>query len=272
MNTRCEVFFAWAAIVVLTVLSASARAAPVPLVNAGFETDLAADPDGYNPDKTGWGLAFDGFGIRQSGSLDPGVGSGSVFDGENNYLQLQASGNGAGGALGGTSFVGGSQTASATIMPNTRYTLTLNVARQASVPFPAVIPTDDTYGPAFFNDGNPTMLVRLFRQSDGMGLGQTSDVTFNFSSPVPAEGTQEVWTRVYETGDNPGNLGDPLFIQLFLQTNEATGEQEALFDNISVDVTRIPEPGSLALLGLAAMVIAIPRPLRRATRTRLPAR
>src|SRR4051812_18269695 len=108
MNTGHRTTLKGVAVAVLLGINATAWAAPIVIVNPDFETDAAADPDTLNPAKTGWGAAFDGFGVRSSGSLDPGVLGGAVFAGENNYLQAQVSPN-PGGALGGTSFVGGSQ-------------------------------------------------------------------------------------------------------------------------------------------------------------------
>ena len=255
MSTPLRIAFLGAAFAVLAGLNLSATAAPIPLVNPDFEVDLAADPDGFNPAKTGWGLPFDGFGVRASGSTDPGPAAGAAFSGENNYLQLQASDN-VGGPLAGVSFVGGSQTVATTVMANTRYTLSIDVARDQRVTFPSIIPSNDVYlGFA----GGPTTLVRLFRTATGTGLGEAAGVTLVSTSPVPAAGGITTWTRVYETNGSPDGLGGALTLQLFVQSNTAGGTVEALFDNVALDVSAIPEPGSIALLGLGGLGLAAVR-------------
>jgi hypothetical protein len=239
------------AVVALVSMTAGAWAAPVAIVNPGFETDLAADPDGATAlPVTGWAAVGEGFGTRQIDTFDPGPLGGAGFAGENNYFRLQMSPN-AGGPLAGVSFGGGGQTVPTTIMANAIYTLSVQVANDSRNPFPAIIPADDVY--VGFG-GGPTVLARLVNVAGGsVGLGETAGVTLVSTSPVPGPGGTVTWTRVYQTNSAPANLGGALFLQLFNQTNTAGGVRQVMFDNVTLDV--VPEPCSIALLGLGGVAM-----------------
>ncbi len=223
------------ALVALATSVSNAWATPVTLTNPGFEDDAATDPDGFNEFKTGWGTPFSGFGERLSGSLDyGGDNAGPVFAGEDNYLLLRVAGTN-GGAAGGVSIVDGSQAVPTTIMANMRYTLSVDVAHAIGAAFPTP-PVDDTFN----NFTAAQVLVRVFNIAGGnIGLGQTAGVTMVIDAPLVAEGTKERWTITYDTDAAPANLGGGLAIQLFLQTNDAGGPLEALFDDVELDVSPI---------------------------------
>lgn len=239
--------------------TATTWALPIAIVNSGFETDAAADSDGINGAVTGWDPT--GFGVRLAATFDPSAAGGAIFTGENNYFALQASSN-PGGPLGGVSFATGSQTVPTTILANMRYTLSVEVAHDLRFPFPSNVPSNDTYG-ANFNDGNPIVLSRLIA-TNGLGFAQIAGVTLasNTAATVPG-GESSLWTLVYETGDTPDNLGSALAIQLFVQSNTAGGQQTALFDNVSLDVTAVPEPSTLALLGVGGAALVAFRRFRK---------
>jgi hypothetical protein len=263
MNTILRITSMVTAVAILAGWSASARAAAVAIVNPDFETDAAADPGGPGPGGanalvTGWGIPGGSFGQVTHGTLDPGIDEGALFAGENNYYRAQVRGNGA-GALGGTSFASGGQTVPTTIMANSRYTLTVDITRQSSVAFASNVPATDTYpNSATFNNGLPILLIRLVNVAGAsIGFGETSGVSLVSNSPIPAASSMTTWTREYTTNAAPANLGGALFLQLFLQTNTASGTQEVLYDNVRLDVvpTVVPEPTSTALFGLAGAAL-----------------
>ncbi|MEP6664163.1 MAG: PEP-CTERM sorting domain-containing protein [Verrucomicrobiota bacterium] len=240
------------ALVVLLGMSVNAWAIPIVIVNPDFETDAAADPDGLNGAVTGWGPG--GLGVRLAATFDPAVAGGAIFAGENNYFALQAQSNPM-GALGGVSFASGSQNVT-TILANTRYTLSVNVAHDARFAFSSNVPTDDTY-PANFNNGNPIVLARLVDATTSAGFGQTAGVTLvSDNAAFVASGSVATWTLVYDTGAAPADLGGTLAIQLFVQSNTAGGQQTVLFDNVMLDVSPVPEPGTVALLGIGGLFLA----------------
>ncbi|MEO7299248.1 MAG: PEP-CTERM sorting domain-containing protein [Verrucomicrobiota bacterium] len=227
------------------------EAAPIVLTNPGFETDAAADGGGFNAAVTGWGPFGTGGSPATSfkGTFDPGAANGAIYTGENNYFLLQATPNG------GVAFSGGGQNVSAPIQANMRYTLTVDVASySAGFPFPSVAPFDDTY----VGTGQ-LIFARLVNVTGGsIGFAQTAGVTLvsNDAAPIGTVSTMATWTRVYETGAAPADLGGTLAIQLFLQSDAAGGQRTALFDNVALDVSPIPEPSSFALMGVGCLVLA----------------
>lgn len=248
-----------ASVVIAMMTGGVIKAAPVLITNPDFETDPAADPNGFNADKTGWGATFSGFGNRQSGTLDPGGLAGSPFVGENNFLQLHVEGN-TGGAFDGVSFVDGSQTVT-TIQSDSIYTLSVQVGSTSGTPFPGTVPANDTY--VGFG-GGPTILSRLVNNAAGTGLGETAGVTIlsNTAAPV-APDTIATWTIVYQTNAAPANLGQPVSIQFFIQTNTPGGIQEALFDNVTLDVSPVPEPATAGIVAVGMLLAGCRRGRRR---------
>jgi len=73
----------------------------------------------------------------------------------------------------------------------------------------------------------------------------TADTVVN---PTPANGGWAVWQSTFTTGASPTGLGDALRIEL------ASGGVQTIWDNVRLDV--VPEPSSLALLGLGGLLIA----------------
>ena len=113
------------------------------------------------------------------------------------------------------------QVLSATLAANTTYTLTVDVGSRLDAPH---------------NDGFTIELL-----AGGVLLSAASN------SPTPANGTFVVATDAYTTGASDPHLGQALEIKLL---SAPTGQTS--FDNVKLDATAVPEPGSLALAGLGA--------------------
>lgn len=228
-----------AALVVLTGMNPLARAAAVPLINPDFETDLAADGS-HNSSVTGWV----GVGNGVHDTFDPGathgVGFGLVGEGENNYLFISAN---------GSQKKGVSQTAVTTIQANSTYTLKFDVGNLLFFSFPSWDP-DDAY-----SSGSTLFLARL-RTSGGLGFAQSLNATLvSSSSSIPPDGSTTTWTRVYQTGAAPADLGGALDIEFYLENAPFELTNAVLIDNVSLERTTptIPEPGSLTLLALGGL-------------------
>jgi hypothetical protein len=234
-------------LVVVLATGTAASAASIAISNPGFETNPAADPDGINGAPNSAGNVSDwitgGAGAFLAVTFDPGPDAGDVFFGENNYLALQAN---------GAAFSSAIQIVDTTILPATRYTLTVDVASDARFEFSSFVPSDDNY------EGFPgqTVLARLVNSATNLGFGETAGVTLVTDAAVVPGGTATTWTFVYETDDSPANLDAGLYIQLFIQSDETGGRRTALFDNAALDVVSIPEPGTAWLFGAGILAVA----------------
>lgn len=256
----------------------SVYGAPVSIGNAGFEDVVLANggfsqnvsnPVSASPSfagswtKGGSQPTFSGtFDVTSASGFDP-------TDADNNYLDL-AMGTSAQVAAG--SFInvtqtldGGGQRPLLTIQPNTRYTLDLDVGHHAGNQFPAVGNADSS------SNNTNNLQTRLVATGQTSFAGQ-GDVTLVSSTAGPiANGALGHYTLIYETGANPtGNIGGgsltgtTLYVQLFLTNGGGapgsfnggpytTNFTQVMIDNVTLDVSPVPEPASLGLLGIAAV-------------------
>jgi hypothetical protein len=213
-----------------------ASATAIAVTNADLENPPVADPDGFAAGgPVGWPTG--GVGSAGGGVIDPGTSAGAVFAGENNLLYQDAFGD---------SFANTTQVTPATIQPNMRYTLSLQVANDQTHLFPTV------------GDGDTTgrLLTRLVDASTNTGLSAHAGVTLvsTTAAAVPA-GSIGTYTLVYDTDGSPANAGNGLYIQLFTQGRADNPSEltRAMFDNVSLDVSPVPVPEPATVMGACAL-------------------
>jgi len=108
-------------------------------------------------------------------------------------------------------------------------------------------------------DGSPVVISLWAQGNSGAGLPVVLDLLANGTpltptsavSPGVVNGTYQEYTRTYDAGTMAAVSGQDLTIQFGLGPTGSTGGQ-VRFD----DVSAIPEPTSLALLGLGGLLIA----------------
>lgn len=233
----------------LLAISAAALAAPIPIDNAGFEADFAADGTFPVGPVTAWEV-YNPNGLPISGNNAVGVinPTGSTFflpgeipEGRNAALIFLASTIDQGP-------VGLQQTTAAVLTPNTRYTLTVGVGNIASG---TGLPPFDQFG--FFDlDGFPGYAVQLVA---GNPTGNPADETIiaeddNALFGLIPEGTFRTSTISADIGPDHPALGQPLTVRL-INLNETDTPQdpgiEVDFDDVRLDATPLGcNPADLA--------------------------
>jgi len=210
---------------VLFALSASAGAATIPIVNPGFEAPVYAD-GAYGP-TDGWTLGYYTLpdtttwvsgGTDEAGGFNPAADAdygGVAPEGENVVYTSSFAGYDS----------GLSQILSATLQANTQYELSALVGN-----------------PVIYNEGW-TADYRIELLAGGVLLGSAGG-----ASPM----TDERWSKAvltYNSGAAPDQLGEALEIRLLAV--DFTDWYEVHYDNVVL----IPEPATLALLGLGALML-----------------
>lgn len=270
-------------ITLLAVSATCASAAPLSIINPGFDATTLNDP-GFDyegntyvpgdpmPDHTftledisGNGDEISAIGDSATGAqifVDPptnsvpaavGIigytgspGTGLVHD-TRDYLPGQGP-DGPGGVIsyGDENPRGIFQTLVGTpFQPDTIYTFTAEVS-------------DRRFGPndnVSFPSGGATVPTGIHLSLAG-DVEQTTGI-FTFTQP-PAGGTS-LATLVFTTGP-AGTAGDPTGdITLVIRAQGFAGldATQVLFDNLTLDATRIPEPSGIALMAVSALVMAL---------------
>lgn len=225
----------------LAALPVSVRAAPVPIVNPGFEADFADDGTFPTGSVTGW-PAHDPLGLldqpgNYTGVLNP---SGTSFfngddapEGRNAALLFLE------GTI-GQGPIGLRQTLNAVLEPSTTYTLTVGVGNIASG---IGLPPFDAFG--FYDlDGFPGYTIQLL--AGGEILAEDADTL-----QIP-EGEFATSTVVFDVGPDHPRLGEPLEIRLInLNLEDTPGNPgiEVDFDDVRLDAA--PAPGACNAADLA---------------------
>jgi hypothetical protein len=236
--------FRWSTIIaVATLFATPLLAAPVPLVNPGFEADFAADGTFPVGPVTGW-ATWDPFGLQGMGGNYTGVinPNGTAFfpagapEG-NNAALLFLEGSIGFGSMGLSQFTG------VNLEADTLYTVTVGVGNIASG---TGLPPFDSFG--FYNlDGFPGYSVQIL--ANGVVLGE------DYNTLSIPEGEFATSTVTAQVGPDDPILGFPIEIRLInLNLPDPNGDPgiEVDFDDVRFDATFV------GLLGCNAADVAPP--------------
>jgi hypothetical protein len=148
------------------------------------------------------------------------------------------------------------QVLGATLAANTTYTLTVDVGDRSDhspgtplLRLGTVSDTDDgTTGDLIAND--------FYGESLLTGMIVANTTPFNNETGDPGNTTDgwETWITTFTTGASPTGLGDALRVEL-----ENTGGVQAVFDNVRLDASAVPEPSTTALIGLGGLALILRR-------------
>ena len=213
------------ALVGLSFFSASSIAAPIAVPNGDFNgLGDTNNLDNWTPGALG------------TGSAQPGLGGGGFIDNQNFQQNLQSfSSSDANGDNGDASL---EQVLSATFTEGLQYTLTGNVGARGFT----------------FQDftAEATVTLELFDSVTGEIVA--TDSFFPVSNPTGGL----FWNNLSAVGtaeaDNAGNAIGIRIKSEITNLPSGAGQVEIRVDNIALDA--VPEPGSLALLGLGGLLIA----------------
>lgn len=198
------------------------RAASIFIANHSFESPPITDPSGFTTISSGTSNNWTFAGGSVQGFLNPGIAEtatpGDHFYGTSPTLP---NGNQVAWSNGGTI----SQTLSATLQANTKYTLGAFVGRR-------------------FGESFPGYNIQL--------LAGTTVLASSGSSVTPTAGTFAPVTVSYTSGSSGSLIGQALKISLTSSSGSQTN-----FDLITLDASPIPEPSAmLGLLGFGLLGIA----------------
>lgn len=244
-------------------------AAPIAIVNAGFESNLLSNPPMGQPDNfivaagegatitavPGWTFVatqIDTF-TSYGGVSDLGVFNHSLEGPlDNNIAWLFINQGRRTGAM--SVF----QTLGDTLQNNTRYTLTLRVAQSAHAEGNQSLP--DPNFPAL---GDGVSTGDVFAR---MRVGSTATAMPGF---LPGESTVSIppnnewvnWTLSWQTGPNESLAGAPLVIELFNRANTQGSPLpvEVFFDDVTLSAVAVPEPSVSALAAALGVLLGLRR-------------
>jgi len=238
----------WELLLLTAALATGASASVIPIVNAGFETDVLACAAGTTCATDDTVTSWTGSTADPKGFADGinGAGSFGVFKpGSVQYPGGIPGGSNIAYLYGTTYSPSISQVLSASLLANDTYTLTVWIGQR----------TDTNTGCNGFNAA---------LEAGGVVLSQLNYITQGCQELTHGSFTE--FTETYTSGANPAQLGDPLEIVLTangsgsgIETGEVDFDNVALSDTSSVVTTAAPEPAEISLLASGAIALLFMR-------------
>jgi hapalindole H/12-epi-hapalindole U/12-epi-fischerindole U synthase len=256
VKTACRVLFSMPDMknvicLSLALISAIARAQPLPIVNPGFEANATVNGAFIAVLPTGWTL-YDPLGIIDQNANAVGVirpqGGQSFFpagapEGSQAALLFLA------GAQPGPA--GLQQTLVSTLLANTQYSLSVAVGNIGSG---TSLPGSSDGGGVFYNlAGFPGYRLELL--AGGVLLAADHN---SIGATIP-EGEFRTANLVFNSGAAPAQLGLPLSLRLINLDIAGTALAPAIevdFDNVQLTASPVPEPAAFGLWCLGLLLVA----------------
>lgn len=252
---RSSILVALGTASVLAASAGAAHAQPIPIANAGFESNVVADGTFQVLVPTGWQVYDPGGIVNQTsnavGIIRPNVPQGYFPGGapEGAQAALVFMGGGANGPA------GLQQTLGATLAADTRYTLRVEVGNIGS---DFSLPGSSDGGGIFYNlAGFPGYRIELLAGSTLLGSDSVS------AGAIP-EGAWRTATLVVDSTPFAALAGQSLLVRLVNLDIPGTPSAPAIevdFDDVRLTAAPVPEPATVAmwLAGLALTAIGVMR-------------